>query len=915
MRFLVRFKRVFCLASVLLMFVTLIGVSTASAEKVGVLFFGTGMDEDYKPDWLVGYFDHLFPVFEPGFYAGGDIEGGDCYTLIHFANEDEAEICNVAEGTPIDVFCNVYTNEAEYPVHTVMNHLDWSVIPPIPDESFATTCYDGDYANIFYFMGHSTIRPSNGNEIAGAHVDDPNAAGIGVSDFVEQALWARMEQMAVHFPGHKSPYREQWLKWMYGNEIPPAYGSWETSATEPTNIKDELQAAILADPEIPEGTELVFRNGWESYLENKDIYRNDAYIVDSTETAIEELINVENVDRIIVFSNGSTPSNLTNWGPEWLDKDGNGISRIADKTYRDCVEDLSDAYGPTTQADLDTLVANKPWDQYYAPFPDINHLVEKISGNAGKNVDLTFTETYGVKPEYDEGFLEIVKYTLDTKNGGIPNNSSVKVVLAHHGFYGGHKGGFWCDNYFTSAEEQVERVAATIADYYSTQTSRTFPAERGGFSVVAAPNEFSQPGEGGFFDQPTAEKPFGDDQGAGEIIDQSINGKYVNELGNVVDNGNGNFDYVIVVPISWDGENIDTVLHLRADTMGNIDDTGTIQNQTAWTRQHDDQSGEEYLAETAFDEEFYTIRSYDASGWCSVAASGEEVCKGTTIDPTTIIVTGSLLSTTGASEARDKFTDAAVAVISDAIKDPNVGGGVVPTDQAPVITQEPTTFPDDQSLSTDPAAPTVVTAQNLIYWRFSDNELDCTGITADWQYRAAGSSDPMTVEAATVFQVGEGAFTFNVGQLGTGTYEFQAVLTDCAGNVTTSSLLYITVDMPPQIVGPLTSFDSGEVLSTDSANPTSLIYWDFVMWIPEDDEVCGDIEVGYNYRELGSTDEMIFNLIGTEENTGLYNGEGAITTHLYMIDTFTDYEIQAVVTDCSGQTVVTDSYYFTKTGQ
>jgi hypothetical protein len=39
MRFLVRFKRVFCLASVMLMFVTLIGVSTASAEKVGVLFF------------------------------------------------------------------------------------------------------------------------------------------------------------------------------------------------------------------------------------------------------------------------------------------------------------------------------------------------------------------------------------------------------------------------------------------------------------------------------------------------------------------------------------------------------------------------------------------------------------------------------------------------------------------------------------------------------------------------------------------------------------------------------------------------------------------------------------------------------------------------------------------------------------
>ena len=63
--------------------------------------------------------------------------------------------------------------------------------------------------------------------------------------------------------------------------------------------------------------------------------------------------------------------------------------------------------------------------------------------------------------------------------------------------------------------------------------------------------------------------------------------------------------------------------------------------------------------------------------------------------------------------------------------------------------------------------------------------------------------------------------------------------------------------------------------------------------------------------EAGSTDEMIYNLIGDENNTGLYNGEAAITTHLHMINTFTDYEIQAVVSDCSDQTVVTDSYYFT----
>ena len=108
--------------------------TASSAEKIGVLFFGTGMDEEFKPDWMVGYFDHLFPVFEPGFYAGGALEGGDCYTLIHYANEDESQICGVPEGTPIDVFCNVYTDEAEYPVHSVFEHLD---IPNLtPDENF-----------------------------------------------------------------------------------------------------------------------------------------------------------------------------------------------------------------------------------------------------------------------------------------------------------------------------------------------------------------------------------------------------------------------------------------------------------------------------------------------------------------------------------------------------------------------------------------------------------------------------------------------------------------------------------------------------------------------------------------------------------------------------------------------------------
>jgi hypothetical protein len=162
-----------------------------------------------------------------------------------------------------------------------------------------------------------------------------------------------------------------------------------------------------------------------------------------------------------------------------------------------------------------------------------------------------------------------------------------------------------------------------------------------------------------------------------------------------------------------------------------------------------------------------------------------------------------------------------------------------------------------------------------------------------------------------LFMQNTGGLTDSVGTLGSGTYECQAVMTDCAGNVTTSSSYYIPVDTPPEIVSDLFSFTTTETLSTDSTAPTPLIYWDFVQWTPIDDEVCGDMTIGYEYREIDSGAPMTLKIIGTEENTGLYNGVGAITTHLYMIDSFTDYEIRAVVTDCSGQTATTDSYYFT----
>ena len=82
--------------------------------KTGILFVGAGTDEEYSPHGMPNYFYHLYPFFPVGFFAGGDIEGNTCYTLIHYANEAEAATCGVEIGTPIDVFCDVYEKLDEY---------------------------------------------------------------------------------------------------------------------------------------------------------------------------------------------------------------------------------------------------------------------------------------------------------------------------------------------------------------------------------------------------------------------------------------------------------------------------------------------------------------------------------------------------------------------------------------------------------------------------------------------------------------------------------------------------------------------------------------------------------------------------------------------------------------------------------
>jgi len=166
----------------------------------------------------------------------------------------------------------------------------------------------------------------------------------------------------------------------------------------------------------------------------------------------------------------------------------------------------------------------------------------------------------------------------------------------------------------------------------------------------------------------------------------AIKGTYVNELGEVVDNGivddatNEVYDYVIVIPNTFDGESSDTLGHARTDILGNME-LGSASGVDAWVRQEVDQNGLDYGDPAAVapykpfhDSENFTVRVMDGSGWCSEAADETVVCRGAAPpNATTVILSGTVLSYPD-GEARQELTAAAVKVIIGAIKDPAIGG-------------------------------------------------------------------------------------------------------------------------------------------------------------------------------------------------------------------------------------------------
>ncbi len=648
------FNRVMRLVMVVTLFVScslfmFTAPDARAQEKIGVLMITGGISEDYGAEWRVGFYDHLFPVWPPGFLAGGPKEGGSCYTLLHYANVEEAFICGVEEGTLIDMFCDEYTGP--YEVHSLEDHFHPNLGG---DGTFYTDCYPSMLPAVV-FNGHTTIDPVTQEEITGPHIHDPAGSGIGIADFIERAAFSFMEVL-YHLPNNQNPSHRQDLKWFYGNDT-PGHLSYPPDSPELTNVKDELIARGLP------GVTFAFRHGSEAFMKNVDAYGNPYFHPESTETAIEELIHDEQVDRIVVLNAAPDDSNLTSTGPCWLNENGEGVSVVIGKTYRECLEDFEDGLGPNQQ-NLDLYYEEKPWVELMKiAYPETVHLVHEVD----PTMEVSFAPSFNAIEGFELAVLDMVNYTISKYS--IPDTASVRVIVGAHGISSAWRGVLECDSYFRTVPDVKSRLKTRIEGAIS-------PTRTGTFEVVGGEGEQAETE----FDPVSAEKPFGDVWSTAERIDEAMNGTYVNELGQVVDNGTDNFDYIIVVPISWQSDSTDTLEHGRAEVLGN-NILSSIGGVPAYERDHDDEDGT-HFDQADYDSEYFTVKSLDATGWPSVPgcledpnceSSNPPVNYGSATDPTTVIITSTILSI-GNSPARTNLTDAAVDSIVAAINNPNAGG-------------------------------------------------------------------------------------------------------------------------------------------------------------------------------------------------------------------------------------------------
>jgi hypothetical protein len=599
------------------------GKETGKGEKIGVLFLGVGTDETYKIDWAAQFMSNLFDYFPAGFFAGGKLEGGNCYTLIHYANDAEAAACQVERGTPIDARCNEYKNENRYPVQS---------LNPI---SFLGDCYS-DIVPYFALSGHSTVNPVTGAEITAPVVTDPNGTGMGIADFIEAAGFSWMERFS-RLPNNKDVHREQLLRWWYGNDAK----GYAPETAERSNIKDRLQESM---PNV----KFVFRHGWESYMENTDIYGAPKVYPDSTETAIQELINDEKVNRIVVLHTYPGFANMTQYGHDWFEPGDKPTSAVDGETFTQCVTNINDTYGPTTSDDLNNYLTNKPWNLHDKhPFPLIRSMVKK----ANPAVKLSFAPAYGKYAEFSRSIIELIRYTVDKYK--VAGTSSLKVVLAHHGYGGGYMNSQQCDSYARRADETFNGIKEVVNAEF---------AWKGRFELVHAAGEFAEQQNPMAVDDPaTEDKPFGNVMSVGEEVEKAMNGQYVNELGKRVDNGTDNFEYIVVIPYYFESESSDTLYGKREYALGN--NNAAELNASVFIRDSRDADGSAYNAGDV-DAEYFTVKRLDKTGWPGLASGAESsVLKGSDTKPTSVIITGTFLSIAGNSKVRKNLTEAAVKAV------------------------------------------------------------------------------------------------------------------------------------------------------------------------------------------------------------------------------------------------------------
>jgi len=246
----------------------------------------------------------------------------------------------------------------------------------------------------------------------------------------------------------------------------------------------------------------------------------------------------------------------------------------------------------------------------------------------------------------------------------------------------------------------------------------------------------------------------------------------------------------------------------------------------------------------------------------------------------------------------------------------------ITVDHPPQIPNEPVRTSDEMPLSTDPANPTPVEANDqAIVWIYNDDYASCSDVSPrprilQWSYRPL-DGDWTTY---TVYPDGQGGGTFwwwvwadttLIG--GSETVEFKVSVTDCVGQTTTSATYYIIVDQPPAITGGPVRTSDETPLSTDPANPTPVEANDqAIVWTYGDDYTfCSDVSprpriLQWSYRPLDG-DWTTYTIYPDGQGGGTF--WWWVWADTTLIGGSETVEFKVSVTDCTGQTVESDTYY------